>query len=53
MKKYQKISFNIDIKILEKLDKMVEESDDFSVTRTIIINRAIKEYLKHIQEKGA
>lgn len=53
MKEYQKISFNIDIKTLKILDKMVEESDDFSVTRTTIINRAIKEYLKHIQEKGA
>ena len=53
MKKYEKISCNINIKYLEILDKMVEESDDFSLTRTTLINRAIKEYLEHLQEKGA
>lgn len=53
MKKYEKISFNVNIKYLEILDKMVEESDDFSVTRTTLLNKAIREYLEHLQEKGA
>lgn len=56
MKKYQKISVNINEKDLKKLDKIVEDSDDFSVTRTTVINKAIKFYLQYIEKeekKGA
>lgn len=54
MSKYQKVSVNINKSDLEKIDRLVDESDDFSVTRTTIFNKAIKLYLKYIEEqKGA
>lgn len=55
VKKYEKISFNLNVKYLKILDKIVEESDDFSTTRTTLLNEAVKEYveqyIKH-KEKG-
>ena len=56
MKKYQRISVNINEQDLKKLDKKVEDSDDFSLTRTPVINKAIIFYLQYIakeEKKGA
>lgn len=44
MKKYVKISFNTTEEIYEAINKLIEESDDFGVTRTTIINRILKKY---------
>ena len=48
MKKYEKVCFNINTKYLEIIDKIVDESDDFTVTRTKVLNDAIRLYLIHL-----
>lgn len=51
MKKYIKVSFNTTEEIYESINKLVEESDDFGITRTIIINRILVEYFKKEKNK--
>ncbi len=45
-KKITKLSFNTEVDTLKKLEKVIENSNDFGINKTIIINRALKEYLK-------
>lgn len=51
MKKNIKISFNTTEEIEKELKQIIDNSDDFGINKTVIINKALKCYIKNIKGK--